>query len=1109
MKRKLLLLGLIMFFKSSYPQVHDLKFYSLPNENNLSGSFTTSIAQDTLGYIWIGTTNGLNRFNGYDFKVYKKKQNDINSLVSNNIFNLFTDSKGRLWIGSGFGLCIYNPLYDSFTRVASTDDSSGLECLYIKYINEDRHKNLYVAAENKIYIFNEARNMFSEIISLESYFIKTFLFDLQNNLWIGTGDEGGLFCYNILNKSLIRYIADNNNTNSLSNNNIVSLALRDGILWMTTLGGGINSLNLNNKIIKRYPFGESYESFGRSMYLDKNNYLWQCDLTGIKLYDESTDSFFGYYFNETDPFSIKKTAVSIFQDRQGNYWTLHSPGGVGISYIPRGFYGSGANSSEYSIPSNENISAISEDIQGNLWLGMYNNGVDVINGLLHEKITYYNDPSDKQSFGRGSVYTIFRDSEDVMWAGTYFGGLQYFDPTTSRFFSFTHVPGDSGSIACNDVRSVAEDSKGNLWLAVHGKGVDKFNKKDRKFSHFNASKNNLSNDWAYQVLCDHEDNIWVATVWGLNRLKKDEKLFENYISDENDTSSLTGNEVLSLYQDKDKNIWIGTTNGLNFYDKNTNAFKRINLNSSCNHICAILDDREGNIWVSTLKGLVWFNLKSGKSLEFDKNDGLFAGEFNVRAAYKNNENVLFFGNIKGVNYFNPDSLKINKTIPKVIISGIKLFYEEVTDYSPNSILQKHISYTDTLILKYMQSIITFEFLALNLIHADKNQYEYMLEGFDPKWNRSGNRREASYTNLNPGKYTFRVRASNNDGLWNYEGASIYLRILPPWYRTWWFYTLCVLFISGSFIFIYLYRTAQLRKQKNLLSQKVDESTRQLKEINKLLKAQTTDLNNTNALLEERQQQIEEQSTSLANANEELKVLNSGKDKLFSIIAHDLRGPFNNILGFSDILLNDFEKMDEIQKKNIAGYIYTSTNKVYNLLENLLKWAASQINKISFTPELINTHKLVTDNLKLYHEIARKKGVDIIFKESGVEYVFADYEMVNTIMRNLITNAIKFSLEGGVVEVLTVKEKKHAKISVTDNGIGMEKKFLDHLFSTEYNESRPGTNDERGSGLGLILCKEFVEKNGGVISVLSEVGKGSTFSFTLPLDQGTVNTESTS
>jgi signal transduction histidine kinase len=374
----------------------------------------------------------------------------------------------------------------------------------------------------------------------------------------------------------------------------------------------------------------------------------------------------------------------------------------------------------------------------------------------------------------------------------------------------------------------------------------------------------------------------------------------------------------------------------------------------------------------------------------------------------------------------------------------------------------------------------------------------MMEGFDTRWNEAGTKREATYTNLSPGRYTFRVKASNNDGFWNETGASIFIRVKPPWYKNWWFYIVVVLSVLGFFALFYLIRTAQLRKQKDLLAMKVNERTRELSEKNEELKTQAEDLNNTNALMEERQQLIEEQAKKLEQANEELKKLNSSKDKFFSIISHDLRGPFQNILGFSEILSDNYADMDETQKKDIADNINVSTKRVYHLLENLLKWSASQINSISYIPDNIDIEDIISESIHIMKDIAVRKKIRINFSKIEVEKVFADREMVKTIVRNLIGNALKFTLAGGMVDIEVTKTDGFAHISVRDNGIGMDKKYMQNLFSIEKMESRAGTENERGSGLGLILCREFVEKNGGKLTVKSKKGLGSTFSFTLPL-----------
>ncbi len=1101
MKRIILLIAIMLSGISVFSQILDLKFSTLPNEDHLSSSYATAIAQDTFGYIWIGTTDGLNRFDGYDFKVYKSVQRDSSTLISNNIFCIYNDSHGRLWIGSGFGLCRYNRYFDSFERIVSTADSAGLENLYISCINEDRNGNLYISTVRYIYLFNEKNGNFSKVLRIEHGDISSFLFDNENNLWIGASSNGGLYYYNTKSKKLTRYSTSENNSNSLSNNSVMSVALRKNKIWVTTSGGGINSYDFINHKFKRYPSGNSYEIYGKRIYVDNSDILWECDLTGLKIYDEKSDSFYPYYYNQSDPLSIKKSAVSIFQDRQGNYWTLHSPGGISIRYVPVGFKSYDTNPARFWHTSIENISAICEDAQGNLWLGNPFNGIDIFYWRLGKRITYNYDSHDKYSLGKGSINTIFRDSHNTMWIGTYFGGLQYFNPENKRFISYMHDSRDSSSIACNDVRSIAEDTEGNLWIVVHGKGLDKFNRKTKTFTHYNEANYNFSNDWAFQVLCDNENNIWVASTWGLNRLKHGSRTFDNFFSDQNDSNSLSGSEIVSLCQDTKDNIWIGTTNGLNLYDKINNCFKRINLPAGNKYICGIQDDKANNLWISTLGGIINLDTKTLFTISFDKKDDLLTNEFNQRAVYNDDNNKLFFGSLKGVIFFNPDSLKINKEKPKVIISNFRIFFEEISDYSDGSVLKKQICLTDTLILRYKQNIITFEFVASNLIHPEKNQYKYIMEGFDTRWTNAGAKREAKYTNLDPGKYTFRVKASNNDGIWNNQGTSLFIRILPPWYKTWWFYSLCGITVIFIFVLFYLIRTQQLRKQKKELTLRVEERTRQLSEMNELLLSQTNDLNDTNALLEERQQRIEDQAKSLTNANNELKILNSSKDKFFSIIAHDLRGPFSNILGFTDLLLKDFDTMDNAQKKDVAKYINSSTIRVYDLLENLLKWAASQTNKLNFNPTVINIKEIITENINLFCDFARKKEINIIFEKIDVEEVFADYEMVNTILRNLINNALKFTLTGGTITIEIQNVKNFAVLSVNDTGIGMDEAYMEKLFSLDNTESRPGTEEEKGSGIGLILCKEFVEKNGGKISVISSKGKGSTFSFTLPLFSG--------
>ncbi|MBN2213866.1 MAG: hypothetical protein JW723_06440 [Bacteroidales bacterium] len=1101
MRKSLLVFVILSFSAPVFLQMPDLNFTTIPNEEKLSSTFANCIEQDTTGYIWIGTTEGLNRFDGYEITVYKHEPDDSTSLINNNIRCLFNDSRDRLWIGSNSGLCIYNRTYDCFDRIVNTFDSSGIEGISISHIAEDQKNSIYVSSGNDIYFFDKEKTCFHKFLTVSHGEISSFIFDDNNHLWIGSFPEGGLLNYNTDNKEFTRYVHDEADVSTISSNSLMSVALKDGDVWIATFGGGINRLNIKTGHIKRYPASDSYEIYAKKVYTDRNNNLWTCDLTGLKYHNQQSDVFYGYYYNEEDPYTIKKTVVSIFQDRQGNYWTLHSPGGVGISMVSKGFISFSDSPAEYWRTSNENISAIYEDASGNLWLGNPNNGIDVFYWSKGKTVTYLYDPDDKYSLGKGSVNTIYRDRNNRMWVGTYFGGLQYFDESSGRFISYVNNPDDTNSIACNDVRSVCEDQEGNLWIVVHGKGVDKFDREENKFHHHNNLNNKLSNDWAFQVICDDNNDIWVATVWGFNRLDKSNDTFLNYLKEENNHNSLSSNNLSCLYKDDDNNIWIGTDNGLSLYNRNEDRIVRINVALKNNHISAILEDKEKNIWISTAGGLAMINPGTLKTINFDVKDGLLANEFNPRSAYKNDINGLFFGSIKGVNVFNPDSLKINKEKPHVVISHFSLFYEDVLEYSAGSVLKKHISLTDTIILKYKQNIITFKFAALNMIQPQKNQYAYMMEGFDSRWNYVGNKREATYTNLSPGRYYFRVKASNNDGYWNEEGAAIFVRVKPPWYRTWLFYIMAVLSVLGIFTLFYFVRTTRLRKQKDILALKVRERTSELSEKNEELKTQAEELNNTNALLEERQQMIEEQAKNLEKANDDLKKLNSSKDKFFSIIAHDLRSPFQSILGLSEVLTDNFADMADSQRNDVADNINASAKKIFGLLENLLKWAASQTNKISFKPEILDIEDIIKDSIIILGDLAKKKSIEIRIKDIKVKRVFADKDMVKTIVRNLAGNALKYTLKGGSVEFEVTRTNGFACISVKDNGIGMDQKYIRTLFSIDKMESRPGTEKEQGSGLGLILCKEFAEKNGGKMAVESKKGSGSRFSFTLPLPPG--------
>jgi signal transduction histidine kinase len=465
---------------------------------------------------------------------------------------------------------------------------------------------------------------------------------------------------------------------------------------------------------------------------------------------------------------------------------------------------------------------------------------------------------------------------------------------------------------------------------------------------------------------------------------------------------------------------------------------------------------------------------------------------------------MYFGGLNGYNSFYPDDIQDNKFIPPVYITDLLIYFEQMQINEEGSPLTKSITETDKIILTHKQSVITFRYTALNYLNSEKNQYAYQLEGFDKGWNNVGTRREVTFTNLDPGSYVFRIKASNDDGIWNEEGKSIAITILPPWWKTLIFKIAALLLILTLLVGFYFYRVSQLNKQRIQLEKLIRERTSEIEEKNRILTKQAAELNETNSLLEERQQKIEEQTEellaqkeNLEEANAHLKELNSTKDKFFSIIAHDLKNPFNTILGFSELLNMKYDTLSEEKKLRYMEVIFSSSKNIYNLLENLLQWARTQTDKIAFEPIVFSLKQLVEQNINLLKENITTKKIKIEHKITDSCDVYADRNMINTVIRNLLTNAIKFTQSGGDIAINTLRKNSQIEISVQDSGIGMSAEETEKIFRVDANFSRSGTDGETGTGLGLILCKEFITKNGGKIWVESDPGKGSRFLFTLP------------
>nr|MBP7509992.1 hypothetical protein [Prolixibacteraceae bacterium] len=612
------------------------------------------------------------------------------------------------------------------------------------------------------------------------------------------------------------------------------------------------------------------------------------------------------------------------------------------------------------------------------------------------------------------------------------------------------------------------------------------------------------------------DFISIASEYnGLMRFNIITGEYRIFKHDPNDSLSIGENTIHSLLKDKSNRIWAGTDKGgLSLFNKQTETFQSYTIEDGLpdNTILGILESNNGDLWISSNNGISKISISDSsesprlKFRNYSVKDGLQGSVFNRWSYFKSSTGEMYFGGLNGFNVFHPDSVIDNTFIPPVHFTDFLLYNKNVEIGGKDSPLKKHISMTDEIVLHYNQNYFTLKFIALNFIFSENNQYAYYMEGFEKEWNYTREKTEATYTNLEPGQYIFKVKASNNDGIWNEEGISVKITILPPWWKTLWFKILTVLLLAGILLSYYYYRISSIKKINIKLKQLVEERTIEIENQNKVLIKQSNELKLSNSLLEERQKLIEDQSEELmAQKNELIKIntelndLNATKDKFFSIIAHDIKNPFSVILGFSEILHQNFDDFTDHQKKETAEIIYQSSKSVFELLENLLQWARSQRGLLEFKPEKTDVNKSIRKIISIFKYSAKAKNIKIKTNLSDELFLNIDPHSLSTVLRNLLSNAIKFTYSGGEVIISTVKDETNISISVSDNGVGMSKEIIDRLFKINLNHTSSGTNEEKGTGLGLILVKEFVTKQGGEIFVESEPGKGSKFTFTIPLE----------
>ncbi len=768
---------------SATPAAH---FTRISVEQGLSQSTVQAILQDHAGFIWFGTEEGLNRYDGYAIIAFKHDPKNPESLPDDMVSALHEDREGRLWVGTEHGLCLFDRRTETFTRIPSVLDR-------VTSIVESSDGTLWVGAEGGgLFLRNPETGTFTSYqpaprnpTSLISFRVSTLFRDHSGRLWVGTrGDGLDLFT---AGGRFLHHHSDPKNPASLSNDNIWGIAEdRSGDLWVATYGGGLNVLDHKTGAFRHYKHQEKDPrslptDLLTSVLVDRSGTLWVgTDGAGVLRYDPAEDRFVSIEHDRADPASLSTNVVrSLYEDVQNQLWVGTYLGGANLLKKSRSAFNYFTHSAteDFSL-SDPAAASFLEDREGHIWVGTEQGW---LNRFEFETGTFIRYRFPSKIAGGSAILSLHQDQHGRIWVGTYREGLSRFDPQRETFETYKHKANDPRSLSDDEVWAIAEDKDGMLWLATNA-GVDRFDPERRIVTrHFETlTSAGSAVAGARSLLFDRSGNLWAGGLGGLNLLRPKDENFIHYRHDDRDPHSLSNDAVMAIHEDRHGRLWMGTLGGgLNRFDPATEAFTSYKDFAS-NVIYGIQEDSSGRLWLSTNHGLARFDAATGTIDNFDMANGLQSLQFHPGASLRTRGGRILFGSIDGFYDFDPNSVKLDTYAPPVALTSMDIFNEPVK-------LPAALSTRDTITLLSRDKIFTLEFAALDYSFPRRNRYAYRMDGFSDQWIQLGTRREVTFTNLDPGKYVFRVKASNSDGVWN-EASAVAVRVIvePPFWATWWF-----------------------------------------------------------------------------------------------------------------------------------------------------------------------------------------------------------------------------------------------------------------------------------------------------------------------------------
>ncbi|WP_246124737.1 hybrid sensor histidine kinase/response regulator transcription factor [Algibacter pacificus] len=1049
-------------------QNHQYKFKSFTPKDGLSQTSVIDIAQDTLGQIWVATRDGLNKYDGNSFKIYRHDEADSTSISNSDILALEEDSSGMLWVGTYNGLNRYNPVTDNFDHFLHSNEKSSIPSNTVWKIKEIKDE-IWIGTLDGLAIYNKKTGAFLTVHSepenpnsLPGKFIFS-IYETQNGtIWLGT--ENGL-C-KLISRNQNQFTFQRFDYRSPHNSKAYRLYVKEIIedkshnLWVATKHTGLYKIKANSTELVSINNIQKYQSLDkdiRALSIDRNNNLWIGSYIGISLLNNKGElKKIGNKTNQDSGLSKIKT---IYTDKNGSVWLGSYYGGLHLWDKANTNF---INYNQFTKPHSLNynvVGAIAANDNQVLFLGTEGGGITKID-LKTNKSTNINVNNTK-GFLSDNIKSLIIIG-DVLWVGSFNS-----PPFLYNYKQEKVIPNNFPKFLINEFQDSSvyvfeKESDSIIWLGTFGEGVLRYNTNTNTYTKITMGENkrfSLTNRRTRAIHIDSKRRVWIGTQSGLNLIAladidHEQVPVEHFFFD---SGTLSGVDILTIFEDSKQQIWVGTkSNG--FFKFNGVSFEKVKLNKNqvvINSVHAILEDAQQNLWLSSNHGIIKYNSDTGEIINYDQTDGLISNEYNDNSALNFNNERLYFGGPAGVTSFNPEAINVNNYNPQVVLTDLKIKNESVKIGGPKSILDKNIAYTKTIELPYNKANFSINFAIPNFINATNNSYMYRLTGLEDTWNLTTNN-QVNYIIQNPGTYIFEVKGANNDGIWNKVPTTLTIKVQPAPWRSWWAFL-----IYGALIGLTLITLLWFLKSKEKLKHELE-----LEFIEK-------------------------------KRNEEI---NHAKLQFFTNISHEFRTPLTLILGPLQQIIQDYKGSNKMYKKLLV--IENNANHLLHLINRLMDFRKLENNQFNLQAAEGNIVKFMREIYLSFTEYAKNGNYNYTFETSNEHInVYYDRNKLERVFYNLISNAFRYTPKGGVIKIKIFKEPNHIFIDVNDSGVGIAPEYKDKIFDRFFDvpiHNQPQKNYNQGSGIGLSIAKNIALLHKGNIILKDKESSGSVFRVVLPL-----------